>query len=274
MCSYFFRSSLIILLSLTMVLFSSCINYKKVPYFQDIPQTGESEEAITNYTPLIIHPFDVLTITVTSLNPEASALFNTPVTQHTITTSNTAINVNTVQNTANNNSVVNQQTGLLVDEKGNLNLPYIGTVHVEGLTTTEARAMISKKLETFLKEPLVNVRIANFKVGVFGDVNTPGFVTVPTERMTLMEAIFLAGDMKVSAIRDNVLLIREIDGKRKFVRFNLNSRSTFTSPYYYLKTNDLVYVQSALARDKKDSILSNIGSATSLFSLILLLLRL
>jgi polysaccharide export outer membrane protein len=273
------KNRALLIASLLMVaVFNSCINYKKVPYFQDIPVTGETEETISNFTPLRIHPFDVLTISVTSLNPEASALFNMPVFQHaipantTVTVNSTSGNSTAQNNGANNNN--NNQSGLLVDENGDVSLPYIGVVHLAGLTTPEAKSLITKKLESFLKEPLVNVRIANFKVGVFGDVNTPGFLIVPNERMTILEAIFSAGDLKLTAVRNNVLLIREIDGKRKFVRFDLNSKSIFSSPYYYLKTNDLVYVQSGNARDKTDNILSKLGPATSLASLILLLFRL
>lgn len=247
-------------LALLILAVSSCISYKHVPYFQDLPQTSDTAENINNYKSILIQKNDILNISVTSLNPEASAAFNPPTTS--------------TQSTAGGNNAAS--TGYMVDQNGEVQLPYIGDVKVEGLTTTEARVLIRKKLVDYLQEPVVRIYINNFKIGVFGGVNTPGLFPINSERVTLTDAIIMAGDLRISAKRANVLLIREVDGKRKYIRFNLNDKSTFNSPYFYLRTNDLIYIEPGTTTEQRDNILSNVGivsSAISLISVILIFTR-
>lgn len=237
---------------------SSCISYKHVPYFQDLPQNADTIANINNYKAIVIQKNDILNITVTSLNPEASAAFNPPTTSGSTQAGGSGSNA--------------AATGYMVDQNGQVQLPYIGDLKVEGLTTSEAKTLIRKKLVDYLQEPVVRLYINNFKIGVFGGVNSPGIFPVSSERITITDALILAGDLKISAKRNNVLLVREIDGKRKFIRFDLNAKSTFSSPYYYLRTNDLLYIQPGTAIEQRDNIFSNVGIVTSMISIISVIL--
>jgi polysaccharide biosynthesis/export protein len=209
-------------------IFSSCSSYRKTAYFQDLGKTSVSKESLSNYTPLTIEPEDVLGINVTSLNPEASAIFNYNLS--TVTGTN---------NAANSNPVV----GYLVDKKGEIYLPLVGQMKVSGYTTSEVRDLIRKKLLTYLREPVVNIRLLNFKVSVLGDVARPGSFPVQSERITITEALSLAGDLNITAERKNIVLVREKEGEREFIPIDLTSKKLFSSPYYYLKNNDVLYVQ-------------------------------
>ncbi|MGZ3810613.1 MAG: polysaccharide biosynthesis/export family protein [Mucilaginibacter sp.] len=187
-----------------------------------------TKEDINNFSPLIIQPGDILAINVTSLNPEASAVIN--------------YNLNRVSGINSDSGPQNAVIGYLVDLKGNINLPLIGESHVSGLTTTDLIDQLQVKLQTYLSKPIVNVRILNFKVSVLGDVAHPDVYNVPGDKITLLQALGLAGDLNVTGIRNNILLIREIEGKREFVPIDLTSKKLFNSPYYYLKNNDIIYV--------------------------------
>lgn len=206
-------------------LFSSCTSYKNIPYFKNLD--APANEQIRNYSPLTIQPEDILGINVSSLNPEASSVFN--------------YNLTPIEGTYVNAD--NPVMGYLVDYKGEIHVPLIGAMKVSGLTTSELRVQMKDKLLKYLKEPVVNIRILNFKVSVLGDVGRPGIYTVQNERLTLPEALTLAGDLNITARRYDVLLIREREGKREYININLNSKDLFNSPYYYLKNNDLLYIQ-------------------------------
>ncbi len=133
--------------------------------------------------------------------------------------------------------------GFLVDNNGNINLPIVGQMKVAGITTTNLAEQLqySKALSIFEK-PIVNVRIMNFKISVLGDVMKPDVFNIQNERITITEALSLAGDLNITAVRNNILLIREINGKREFIPIDLNSKRLFDSPYYYLKNHDVIYV--------------------------------
>lgn len=236
-------------------LFSSCTSYKEVPLFQDLPQNGELRESITNYSPMIVQKNDILSIRVSSLNAEASALFNNP------------------DGFGQQTSVGGNQAGneFLVDQNGEVQLPYIGKIHVAGLTTPEVTELVTEKLKQHLKEPVVNLKINNFRIAVFGGVNSAGIFTVTTERITVVEALILAGDLRVTSKRHNVLIVREIDGERKYARFDLGSKSTFDSPYFYLKSNDLIYVQPGKREKPPITLLTGLGVLSTMVSLIILL---
>jgi polysaccharide export outer membrane protein len=245
----------------TCILFNSCTAYKEVPLFRDLPQSGELKEAITNYSPLIVQKNDMLSIRVSSLNAEASALFNNP--------------NGTAPQTSGGSQPGNQAGNeFLVNQNGEVQLPYIGKIHVAGLTTPAVTELVTEKLKDYLNEPVVNLKINNFRVAVFGGVKMPGIFTVNTERITVVEALILAGDLSVTSKRQNVLIVREIDGERKFARFDLGSKSTFDSPYFYLKTNDLIYVQPGTSEERRNTFLTGVGALSTVVSLILILTRL
>jgi polysaccharide export outer membrane protein len=245
-------SKLMVLLSLT-----SC-SYKAVPYFQNLTTNGENEEAIKNYEPIVIAPDDILGISVSSLNSDASAVFN-----YNLKT------VSGLNQTTSNNPVV----GYLVDENGQIQVPYIGNMKVGGLTLSQIRVQLQKQLQEYLKEPVVNVRLINFKLSVMGDVLRPGVYPVEGQHISIPEALTMAGDLNITAMRTNVTLIREIDGKRKYIPIDLTSKRLFNSPYYYLKTNDIIYVQPGKNKFASvDNSYRNIGILLSALSIVVILL--
>lgn len=210
----------------------SCKTTKNAVYFNSQP------EGIVENVPLvsqqIISANDLLGITVSSLNPEATVIFNNP-TSVTATTGS---------------GNFTQSIGYLVDQEGNIQFPLLGKIKVAGLTKKELTEFIRKSLEDkkLLLDPIVAVRNLNFRVTVLGEVARPMVVAVPNEKISLLEAIGMAGDLTIFAKRDNVLLIREENGQRLIKRINLNTNEILTSPYYYLKTNDIIYAEPNKSR--------------------------
>ncbi|RKD15068.1 sugar transporter [Pelobium manganitolerans] len=222
------NKSYIFIFSLLIVVISSCGSYKDIPYYQDLKSSKPVEEPITNYAPLTIQPGDILGINVNSRNPESSAIFN--------------YNLNRINGNNFDNSSDNPVTGYLVNDKGEIDLPLLGVLKVTGLTTTQLTEKMRPLLLNFYKDPTVSVRIINFKVAVYGDVQKPDVYTFQNERTTITQALTMAGDLNVTAKRKNIILIREINGVRKYLPIDLTSKKIFESPYYYLKNNDEIYV--------------------------------
>lgn len=246
----------------TLLLLSGCgVKYKSVPYFTDLPSDSSVQEQIKNQTVLKIQKDDILAITVSSLNPEASAIFNMG-------------NTSSLQGGASANAnPVNTANGFLVDLNGYIQLPLIGPLKVEGLSTTDARKSIEEKLNSYLKEPVVSLRIVNFKISVLGDVARPGVYPVQNERIALSEALSMAGDLSITAVRNNVLLIREEQGKRSYIRLDLQKKNIFNSPYYYLQNNDVLYIQPGTAKYASvDSSYRNVSIVLSALSVIALII--
>jgi len=208
---------------------TSCVNTRKTTYFNDI-QSGVYKTSYEAPQP-VIHKNDLLSIYVSSLNSEASLIYNAPGLSSTTAAS---ANGPTVQN-----------VGYLVNTEGNIQFPVLGTIKVEGLTTNELTDILADSLNgrKLLIDPLVTVRFLNFRVTVLGEVGRPTVITVPNEKISILEAIGLAGDLTIYGKRDNVLLIREEEGKKIVHRVDLNSPATLTSAFYYLKTNDVIYVE-------------------------------
>jgi len=160
----------------------------------------------------------------------------------------------------------------LVDAAGTIELPLLGTLKLSGLTTTEAKDLVKSKLQLYLKEPTVSVRFLNYKISVLGEVLRPSVYVIPNESVTLPEALSMAGDMTIFGKRENVLVIRDVNGKKEFGRVNLNTREVYSSPYYYLHANDVVYVEPGKGRiaqtDKTYQIIPIILSALSFIVII------
>lgn len=212
------------LLGLILPVLFSCTNVRKAIYF-DIDKDLETKIQDVN-NEAIIQKNDLLGITVTSLSPEASALYNPPVV--IAGTGASAV-----------------PGGYLVNEEGNIQFPVIGTVKAVGLTKRQLQEQLTKALldRKQLLDPVVSIRIINYRITVLGEVSRPTVVNVPSEKINMLEAIGYAGDLTLFADRSNVLLIREENGLRNFKILNLNSTEIFTSPYFYLKPNDVVYVR-------------------------------
>ena len=150
--------------------------------------------------------------------------------------------------------------------------PVLGTIVVKGLTTLELTDYLETNLKAYLVAPIVNIQLINFKISVMGDVKSPGAYTVPNERITILEALVLAGDLTIQGKRKNVLLIREIDGKKIFITLDLTNRKLFKSPYYYLAQNDVIYVEPNKARLNSSAVGSNTGVILSSVSILITLL--
>jgi len=246
----------------SMIILSSCgVRYESVPYFQDLADTGVVEEDIQNYSVVKIQNEDVLAITVSSLNVEASAIFNMGNT--------TSLPPNSTTNPA----PLATANGFKVDQAGDIQLPIIGSIHVAGLSTIAARELVQERLTAYLKEPVVSLRIINFKVSVLGDVARPGVYPIQNERVSVTEALSQAGDLTITALRNNILLIREVEGKRKYVRLDLQKKELFNSPYFYMQNNDVIYVQPSNAKYASvDSSYRNVSIILSALSVIALLI--
>lgn len=233
-------------------LLTACQSYKKVPYFQNVEVVNGVEQHEKLYDAKIM-PKDLLTIVVSCTNPELAIPFNLTV------PSNAGIAVST-------SSYVTTQPVLqpyLVDNDGNINFPVLGELKLGGLTKREAEQLIIDKLKPYMKEtPIVTVRMVNYKISVIGEVTRPGTFTISNEKVNLLEALAMAGDMTVYGLRDNVKLIREdANGKQQIVTLDLNNAETILSPYYWLQQNDIVYVTPNKAKARN----SDVGNSTSLW---------
>ena len=208
-------------------LLTACQSYKKVPYFQNVEVVNEAEQQEKLYDAKIM-PKDLLTIVVSCTNPELAIPFN-----------------------------------LTVASNAGINFPVLGELKLGGLTKREAEQLIIDKLKPYMKEtPIVTVRMVNYKISVIGEVTRPGTFTISNEKVNLLEALAMAGDMTVYGLRDNVKLIREdANGKQQIVTLDLNKAETILSPYYWLQQNDIVYVTPNKAKARN----SDVGNSTSLW---------
>ena len=238
------------LFGLLPILLISCNSYKKVLYFQNIDRAKVKKEKIDNYSPLVIQTEDILQINVASLNPEASAIFSF--------------------SSASSGGGASSGSEYLVDHEGKINFPLLGSLNVTGITTSDLREKIRQQLLIYLKEPIVNIRIVNFKVSIIGDVASPGVYNVQNEKISIPEVLSMAGDINLSAKRNNIILIREQDGNREFIPIDL-TQNIFQSPYYYLKNNDLVYVQPD--RNKVGGAWNTFNAVVSLISVASLVIQ-
>jgi len=251
---------------------SSCVQQKQIAYFQKAINQSDTIAVAKVYVPKI-QPGDILDIKVGSLNPVASSFFN-PFSTLPVTPDNSSSTQS--PGSANVAPALTQTTahGFLVDAGGEIEYPILGTIKIAGLTTSQARDTLKNRLKLYVKVPTVSVRFLNYKISVMGEVARPSVYVIPNETITLPEALSLAGDMTIFGKRENVLVIRDVNGKKEFGRVNLNTREVYSSPYYYLHANDVVYVEPGKGRiaesDKTYQVLPIILSALSLISIIVL----
>lgn len=205
---------------------------------------------------------DVLSVQVSSLSPEATAFFNP---YASISAMGGAQNGTTTS--------LPFMPGYQVDESGQIELPLIGKQMIQGLTNAQAAGHIREKMLDYLKEPTVNVRNLNYQISVTGEVARPALFSIPNEQISLPAALGMAGDITIFGQRKNVLVIREENGKRTFNQIDLTSRDIFKSPYYYLHSNDIVYVEPGKVRaasaDRTNQILPLAISTLSIIALLL-----
>lgn len=248
-----------ILLLMLLVVFIGCRSNKTIPYFKNIPKTEYSKIEQAAYTELKIKEDDILDITIQTADLNAASQVNDAATNNSVATPGGG---------------GQRVSGFVVDKEGEVELPVLGRVKVAGLTSYEARNLIRKKANDYFVDPTVQVRFVNFKVTVIGEVNRPSSYTMPSERVTILDAIGLAGDLTIYGKRENVLLIRETNNGKELVQFNLNDAEVFKSPYYYLKQNDIIYVEPskgkiASADSSRFSVIAIIASLLSTAALII-----
>lgn len=238
------------------MLLSSCGTHKRMVYFQTEHQDS-TEVQNSQYTPTF-KPDDFLSIIITANDLESVTPFNFPI-------------IGTPQTTQSGYSSGSPaKLGYLIDSEGIVNLPILGKIKLGGLSRTEATDLLEEKLSSYLKNPVVNIQIQNYKITILGDVTKPGTFTIPNERITILEAIGLSGDLDITGVRNNILVIRDEEGVKKQYRVDLTTDQVLSSPVYYLEQNDVVYVEPNSAKRSQGTFWrSSGGIIISLTSLVI-----
>jgi polysaccharide export outer membrane protein len=221
-------------------------------YFQQ--DSSQINTLYEQYVPKI-QVNDILTIVVTAADPKVTAPFN-------------PVNSMTSGNFSQQADLALRPT-YTVDKQGDITLPILGPVHVAGLTRVQAIEKLRSALGEYIKEPGVNINFNNFRISVLGEVSRPGSFIIPTERITILEALGMAGDLTIRGLRHNVMLIREIDGEKKIHHLDLTKQSTLNSPYYYLAQNDVIYVEPNKAQVNNSKLGANSNIIISVASLLI-----
>ncbi|MFK8058545.1 MAG: polysaccharide biosynthesis/export family protein [Polaribacter sp.] len=239
-----------------LTLMFSCISNKKIAYFQ---YDSIDDKKVTNNYVTIFKPDDLLQIMVSAKDMLSVKPFNLSVVNYSGST----------------NGVIGepQQQEYLIDSKGEIDFPILGKIKLGGLTREQAITLIKKKLDPLhVKNPSINIRITNFTVTVTGDVRSPNSFLIRNERVSIIDAIGLAGDLNITGRRDNVSVIREENNTKKIYRVNLLSKKTYTSPVFYLQQNDIIYVEHNKAKIQSASYNQNTGLFISIGSILISLM--
>ncbi|MNK52413.1 Polysaccharide biosynthesis/export protein [compost metagenome] len=235
-----------------LIMFSSCGSRRNMVYLQ--PDSTQINTLYEQYVPKI-QINDILTVVVTAADPKVTAPFN-PVSS--MTTSNMTQQVDMAL-----------RPTYTVDNHGDITLPMLGKVNVIGLTRVKAIEKIRNELSQYIKDPGVNINFNNFRISVLGEVARPGSFITPTERITVLEALGMAGDLTIRGVRENIMVIREIDGQKNIHRLDLTQQNALNSPYYYLAQNDVVYVEPNKAQINNSKLGANTNIIISIASLLI-----
>ena len=254
----------IIALLLFIGLMYSCATKDDVVYFNGMNSTDNSI-GLDSYSPTY-HIDDELVIIVNALDAEAARPFNK---------SSVSVSLD-VQEARGRERIQTYR----IDPDGMINFPVLGKIKLSGLNRTQATTMLQEKLTDYIKDPIVDIETVNYRITVLGEVARPGTFTATNERITLIEALSLAGDLTIYGERENVLVIQDYDGKKTYTRVNLKSDDLFNSPVYYLSQNDVVYVEPNKTRAKNSAIgaqtgviLSSLGLLISMTALVVTILN-
>ena len=259
-------AKLILLMALVALVGTSCVTQKQMTYLRDADTSMEDSinAKFKAQSETIIRPGDALTIFVSALDKEAVTPYNLPTAVFSVPGSTQ------VQTTP-------MLPYYLVGEDGTIELPVLGKLEVAGLKRNEVENLIKEKLEAQVVNPLVQVQLTNGKVSVLGEVQRPGQVMMSNGRLTILEALSAAGDLTPYGRRENVLITREVDGKLQIQRVNLRSTDLYTSPFYYLQQNDVVYVSPnkvrAISSTNSGLWVSIIGTALSAATVIVTVVK-
>lgn len=250
------RVSVYWLLCVCLVIMCSCASQKEITYLQGIP--ADYKQEIDASFEIKIQPDDLVAIIVNSRDPELAQLYNLPMVSY---------------NTGTRTTGQYQVLGYLVTKDGYIDFPQLGLIAVEGMTRTELTRHIKNELITrgLVNDPVVTVQYLNFQVSVMGEVTRPGTFDIASDRITIFDALSKAGDMTIFGRRDNVKVIREVGDKRTISTIDLRNDDILTSPYYYLRQNDVIYVEPNKARAGQREINSNrtISTYASIVSILL-----
>ncbi|GGK42683.1 MULTISPECIES: polysaccharide biosynthesis/export family protein [Flavobacteriaceae] len=246
--NYLYKFTLLFLMLITI---SSCVSKKDMIYFQN--DETISNELYKNYAPKI-QTADILNITVSAREPDAVKAYNL----------------------TGGGGQTTKPITYLVDKQGDIIFPELGKIKVGGLTTEELKANLISRLEVYITNPIVTIRLENFRVSILGEVKSPGPYNLENEKVSIPEALAMAGDLTIQGKRKNILLLRTTGDKVESIRLDLTDKSLFKSPYFYLAQNDIVYVEPNKAKVNSSAIgttSSLISIASALLSLVLILTR-
>jgi len=220
-----FKHTTFVLSLFALTLLCSCGSKKDLVYFQNSEQVFSGTNKDNTLYDLRIRPKDNLYITVSSTNPAAVEPYN-------------VFSTNNINYTTQGL----EYRGYLVDEEGNIKFPGLGTIHLGGMTKTDAEAYIQKEITKTVEDCSVNIRFINYKISILGEVNRPGIYTISNERVSIVEAIAMAGDLTIYGQRHDIQIYRVENGEKKTFLIDITDPNIFFSPYYYLEQNDIIYV--------------------------------
>jgi polysaccharide biosynthesis/export protein len=233
------------------ILISGCASKKNFIYFQD-----RGDVKVNNQSNLKLIENDIISINIFGCDEESLKIFNIP----------------NVSNTSSNRgyfigSAVN--LGYTIDKNGEIDFPVIGTIKLEGLTLDQATNLIKSKVGKYLKDPKVNIQIQNFKITVLGDVKNPGTIHVPNEKITLIEALGIVGDLNISGVRKNIIVLRDEKSIKKEYIVDITNKQFLNSPVYYLRQNDIIYVEANKAKINSSNVSGSASIIVAIASLII-----
>jgi polysaccharide export outer membrane protein len=245
---------------LVVLLLFSCKSREEIVYYQNIDAMANVEQS--NSYEIKIQPDDLLTIIVSADDPETAIPFN--------------LSTISIPSAGSANAAQGQLTmqSYLVDAAGTIDFPVLGKLSVGGLSRTGLMQLLESKISKYIKNPIINIRVMNFKVSVQGEVNSPGTYSVSSERITLIEAISMAKDLTIYGKRDNILVIREVNGVKSYNRIDITKAEFIHSPFYYLAQNDVVYVEPNKTRINGGAVGANTGVIISITSLLITVITL
>lgn len=239
-------------LALLVLLLNSCASRDKIVYMNNVEN---SQQEISNFYEPTIQPDDILSIIISSSNPELVKMFN--------------VGFIVSQPQVEQSAGQQRLQSYMVDKDGYIDFPTLGRIKISDYTTNQAADLLKEKLKSQVIDITVNVRILNFKISVQGEVNRPGTHNVESQRITLLQALSMAGDLTIYGKRKNILIIREQNGKRTFNRVDITKSDFIDSDFYYLKQNDLVYVEPNNTKVNSSVVGPNVTLALSAASLLL-----
>ncbi len=245
--------------AVTAILLGSCTTPQNISYFQDL-KPGESELTISEPVELRIRAKDKLSIIVNSQDPRLTNMFNLPIISQQIGTGSTSSVSGSTSGTSRGVS------GYTVKNNGCIDFPVLGELKVEGMTREEIATYIKKELvaQDLVKDPVVTVEFMNLAIAILGEVNNPGRYNIDRDHLTVLDAISDAGDLTIYGKRENVMVLRQVDGKQRVYNINLNSaEQVYSSPVYYLQQGDVVYVDPNDTRKRQGTINGNTLHSTA-----------